>query len=77
MEDYYVKGRIEGLEIAFAYAETTLAVNEIVLMQDCDPVAAHLLGRAITATVLGASLLPVSQRLNVNWKYPGALDTLY
>ena len=76
MEDYYVKGRIEGLEIAFAYAETTLAVNEIVLMQDCDPVAAHLLGRAITATVLGASLLPVSQRLNVNWKYPGALDTL-
>ena len=76
MNDVCVKGRLDGLEIAFAFADTTEVVNELVLIHDCDPVAAHLFGRSITAAVLGASLLPYGQRLNVNWQYPGALKAI-
>ena len=45
MNDVCVKGRLDGLEIAFAFADTTEAVNELVLIHDCDPVTAHLFGR--------------------------------
>lgn len=76
MKDICYKGRIEGLEIAFSYSDTTTAVNKAVLLHDCDPVSAHLLGRAITATSLGASLLPAKHRLCVNWKYPGKLKNI-
>lgn len=76
MNDVCVKGRLDGLEIAFAFADTTEAVNELVLIHDCDPVSAHLFGRCITASVLGASLLPDGQRLNINWQYPGALKAI-
>ena len=44
MNDVCVKGRLDGLEIAFAFADTTEVVNELVLIHDCDPVAAHLFG---------------------------------
>ena len=47
MNDVCVKGRLDGLEIAFAFADTTKVVNELVLIHDCDPVAAHLFGRSI------------------------------
>ena len=76
MNDVCVKGRLDGLEIAFAFANTTEVVNELVLIHDCDPVAGHLFGRSITASVLGASLLPDGQRLNINWQYPGALKAI-
>ena len=76
MNDVCVKGRLDGLEIAFAFADTTEVVNELVLIHDCDPVAAHLFGRSITEAVLGASLLPDGQRLNTNWQYPGALKAI-
>ena len=76
MKNKILKGRINGLEVAFAYSDTTSAVNKAVLLHDCDPVSAHLLGRAITATSLGASLLPAEHRLSVNWKYPGKLKNI-
>ena len=76
MSDAVYKGRLEGLEIAFTYARTAAAVNEIVVLHDCDPVAAHLLGRAVTAGVMAAALLPKEQRVNICWRYPGLLKTL-
>ena len=76
MSDAVYKGRLEGLEIAFTYARTAEAVNEIVVLHDCDPVAAHLLGRAVTAGVMAAALLPKEQRVNICWRYPGLLKTL-
>ena len=76
MLDAVYKGRLEGLEIAFTYARTAEAVNEIVVLHDCDPVAAHLLGRAVTAGVMAAALLPKEQRVNICWRYPGLLKTL-
>ena len=72
MVDYIFK----GLDIAFTYAVTTSLVNDLVVRHDNDPVAAHILGRALTAAVLSAALLPEKQRLNLCWKYPGSLRTI-
>ena len=76
MADTVFKGRFEGLEIAFVYAVTTELVNQIVVMHDCDPAAAHLLGRSVTAGAMAAALLPEDQRVNVSWRYPGALKAI-
>jgi molecular chaperone Hsp33 len=76
MNDSVYKGRLEGLHIAFTYAVSTEAVNEAVVRHNCDPAAAHILGRAITGTVLAAAILPEHHRLNACWRYQGALRTL-
>ena len=76
MADTVFKGRFEGLEIAFVHAVTTELVNQIVVMHDCDPAAAHLLGRSVTAGAMAAALLPADQRVNVSWRYPGALKAI-
>ncbi len=73
MNDLLYKGHLKGLDIAFTYAVTTQTVNEAIVRHDCDPVAAHILGRATTGALLAAAILPEGQRLNVCWKYQGAL----
>jgi molecular chaperone Hsp33 len=76
MNDLLYKGHFKGLDIAFIYAVTTSAVNEAVVRHNCDPAAAHILGRAMTGALLAAAVLPEGQRLNASWKYQGALKTL-
>jgi molecular chaperone Hsp33 len=76
VDDLLLKGQFKGLDIAFTYAVTTAAVNELTVLHNCDPAAAHLLGRALTSALLSAVVLPENHRLNVCWKYPGALQTL-
>lgn len=76
MADQIFKGRFEGLEIAFVHGVTTEMVNQIIVMHDCDPAGAHLLGRSLTAGVMAAALLPENQRMNVSWRYPGALKAI-
>jgi molecular chaperone Hsp33 len=76
MNDLLYKGHFKGLDIAFTYAVTTKAVNESIVRHDCDPAAAHILGRATTATLLAAAILPEGNRLNACWKYKGALKTI-
>lgn len=76
MNDLLYKGHFKGLDIAFTYAVTTNAVNESVVRHDCDPAGAHILGRATTATLLAAALLPERQRLNACWRYNGGLKTI-
>ncbi len=76
MDDLLYKGHFKGLDIAFTYTVATSAVNEAVLRHDCDPVAAHILGRAMTGALLAAAVLPEGHRLNVYWKYHGALKTI-
>jgi molecular chaperone Hsp33 len=46
------------------------------MRHDCDPAAAHILGRAMTGAMLAAAVLPEGQRLNACWKYQGALKTI-
>jgi len=76
VNDLLIKGHFKGLDIAFTYAVTTQTVNGIVLLHDCDPAAAHILGRAVTGALLSAAVLPEKQRLNVCWKYKGILRTV-
>jgi molecular chaperone Hsp33 len=76
MTDLLYKGHFKGLDIAFTYAVTTSAVNEAVVRHDCDPAAAHILGRAMTGALLAAAVLPEDRRLNACWKYHGALKTI-
>jgi len=76
MKDYLYKGYIEELNISFAFAVTTELVNEIVLKHDCDPFSAHILGRATTAGLLGATLLKEGERLSITWKYEGIVKTI-
>lgn len=76
MKDLLYKGRFEGLDIAFTYGVTTDAVNEAVVRHNCDPAAAHILGRAMTGGVLSAAVLPEQRRLNACWRYKGALKTV-
>ncbi len=70
------KGRLEGLDIAVTYTDSFEIVNKAVVLHDCDPAAAHLLGRCMTAAIMTASLLPEKQRINVSWRYPGSLKTI-
>ncbi len=76
MTDLLCKGRFEGLDIAFTYAVTTQAVNEAVVRHNCDPAAAHILGRAMTGALLAAAVQPEGRRINACWKYKGALRTI-
>jgi molecular chaperone Hsp33 len=76
MNDILYKGHFKGLDIAFTYAVTTHAVNESIVRHDCDPAAAHILGRATTGALLAAAILPEGHRLNACWKYHGALKTI-
>ena len=76
MNDLLYKGHFKGLDIAFTYAVTTASVNEAVVRHDCDPAAAHILGRAMTGALLAAAILPEGQRINASWKYAGALKTI-
>jgi len=76
MNDILYKGHFKGLDIAFTYTVTTQAVNEAIVRHDCDPAAAHILGRAMTGAVLAAAILPDGQRLNACWRYKGGLKTI-
>jgi len=76
MNDNLIKGHLKGIDVAFSCAQTTNTVREIIIGHDCDPVAAHLLGRSLTGALLSAAVLPTEQRINVCWKYRGALRTI-
>jgi molecular chaperone Hsp33 len=78
MNDLIQTGIIEPWKIGFGFAITTKAVNEIVLARNADPVAAHVLGRAVTAGLLAAtgSGAKPGERLNIRWAYQGSLRTL-
>ena len=74
--DRLYKGRLKGFDIAFTYAVTTRAANEAVVRHDCDPAAAHILSRSLTAALLASAILPEGDRLNVCWRYQVRLKTV-
>lgn len=75
-QDLLCKGRLEGLDIAFSYINIPGAASEAVIRHQCDPVAAHLLGRALAAGLLTASTLDARERVNIRWTYRGTLKTV-
>jgi molecular chaperone Hsp33 len=55
---------------------TTRLCSEAIRRHQCDPVAALILGRALTATLLAAAQLGPEERLNAKWGYQGTLRTV-
>ena len=76
MPDALLHGIIKPLYISFTFVDTTELVNHAVLAHDCDPVAAHLLGRALTAGSLLTPGLVSGQRVNIQWQYEGCIRNL-
>lgn len=75
LNDFLYRGFFTNHNIRFAYASTKNLVNKAVLLHNCDPASAHVLGRALTAGVLTAPLLGVGERHSIAWRYNGALRT--
>jgi molecular chaperone Hsp33 len=76
MSDVLYAGRMAGVGVGFSYAVTTGLVNEAVVRHNCDPVSAHILGRALTAGVLATAPAPTHERVNLCWQYRGHLRTV-
>lgn len=76
MKDLLYRGRLEALEIGFSFGITSLLVNEAIVMHDCGPASAHVLGRALTAGLLCSATLNPGERLNLRWQYEGHLRTV-
>lgn len=77
MEDVLYRGQVEQDKIAFTFARSTHVVTEAVLAHDSDPVAAHVLGRALTAgLLLTPQLAKPGDRVNVVWRYGGGLRSV-
>ncbi len=76
MNDFLYRGLLAGQDIRFSYALTTGISNHAVLVHECDPVAAHLLCRALTAGVLAAPLLSEDERFSLYWRYNGAFRNI-
>lgn len=76
MDDILYNGRMTALDIAFSFGVCTTLANDAVLKHNCDPVSAHLLGRALTAGVLSSALLGGDDRLNIRWKYDGHVKSI-
>jgi len=77
MEDLLYNGQLTEHKVAFTYGVTTGVVNEAVLAHDCDPVSAHVLGRALTgALLLCPQLAEAGDRVNAVWQYHGDLRSV-
>ena len=72
-EDYIYHGRIDPLHIGFTFASSVQLANEAITRHDCDPLAAHILGRALNASLLLLPRIRQDQSLNLHWKYEGEL----
>jgi len=74
--DFLYTGRLERFHIGISYGVCTQLVNEAVVRHDCDPLGAHILGRALTAGVLAASQMKDGERVNIQWSYQGTLRSV-
>jgi molecular chaperone Hsp33 len=74
--DLMYRGVITNRNVRFAYAQTTSLCNTAVLTHDCDPVAAHIFCRALSAGVLSSMMLTDEERFTIHWKYDGELKSV-
>ena len=74
--DLLYHGRLAGFRMGLSYVLATDLVNDAVLRHDCDPLAAHLLGRAIGGGLLLSGVLHRDERYNLRWQYRGSVRTM-
>ncbi len=76
MTDFIYRGVLRSQHARFVYAHTTETVSTAVLAHGCDPVAAHVLSRALTVGVLVSPLLEGDERLTLRWHYEGEVKSV-
>lgn len=75
-DDVLYRGTLSNLRIGLSYVVATRVVNEAVVRHNCDPLSAHLLGRALGAGLLLSGVLGPAERYNLRWQYQGCVRTL-
>ncbi len=76
MQDLLYRGVLDDLSIRFSYCLLSDCINAAVLAHQCDPMAAHVLGRALSSAVLCAPWLEEDERLAFHWQYHGAIKAV-
>ncbi len=76
MDDFLYRGVLPQHQIRFGYCLTTAATNDAILAHGCDPVAGHVLGRALSAAILTSILLQDDERYTLRWNYNGDLNSI-
>ena len=76
MKDCLYRGLIEDIKVRFSYSISSKTCNDLILAHNCDPAAAHILGRATCAGLLLSPSLGEEERLNIQWHYEGAIRSL-
>jgi len=74
--DLLYRGVITNSHARFSYAQTTALCNAGVLIHGCDPVAAHIFCRALSASVLSSTMIDDDERMTIHWNYDGALKSV-
>ena len=72
MRDFLIRGVAGRAKLRFAVCRSTNAVFQAVVYHDADPVAAELIGDAVTGAALSSVLLGEGEKLSIRWEYPGA-----
>jgi molecular chaperone Hsp33 len=76
MQDLLYRGVLDDLKIRFSYCLLSDCINAGVVAHQCDPIAAHVFGRALTSAILTAPWLEDDERLTMQWFYYGALEVV-
>ncbi|MGN0880472.1 MAG: Hsp33 family molecular chaperone HslO [Oligosphaeraceae bacterium] len=74
--DTLSRGVITALDVRFVLADCTQTAQAIVLRHRCDPIAAHLLSRAVGCATLVSALLTEDERYTLRWNYRGQLSCI-
>jgi len=76
MNDFLYRGVLQPYQVRVSYGVTTGVVRDAVLAHATDPVASHLLARALTAGVLSSPLLGEDEWFTMRWNYEGDLQSI-
>lgn len=76
MNDLVYRGILREADVRFTYTVCTELANEAVRRHNCDPLASHLLCRALGAGALTIPLLNPDERYSLRWNYAGAVKSI-
>jgi molecular chaperone Hsp33 len=76
MNDLVYRGILREADVRFTYAVCTRLADEAVRRHNCDPLASHVLCRALGAGVLTIPLLNADERYSLRWNYAGAVKSV-
>ena len=76
MSDHVYRGIVRAADVRFVYTVCTELADEAVRRHDCDPLASHLLCRALGAGALAIPLLNPDERYTLRWNYAGAVRSV-